>query len=466
MPNPEPREAVHENLEQALENARVKRIAVNIWFFFYKMSHFETNESFCDRPFIMSELGGGWPEKFVGDDGPPIANLVATGQPGVKGHWVSSVVRCSRTRSHLVVENTGVLRKSRQQRRAIAIPTRLRRRRSWRRKQGASAHPGLPPPLLSLGGELGSWPKPEVPLLVQEGWPKAGVVFRGVARVAGGSQEGCQNGGGRGRLLTVLASLASWRTKETKQHKGGYDLMNRKTVVSSGLTLAALAVLLTLPGNLRAGPTLLCHALVIGDARSLPWGSTSHWDAAETHYDLSHLAGDTLALLDPQMPVIVRMETLRRATLYAQRDPYVAKELLVRLQARAIASDAGGRPDALAWFDYGYLVECYKQTGWVPGSHGEGSTESELARRVDGYGAVEKAISLRGSAADTPQMEFAAALIGLEGPKPGQHRHAQTAMDAASKGQDSLLADNLYKVPFLGKDNAATALMQTMTAKK
>jgi hypothetical protein len=244
--------------------------------------------------------------------------------------------------------------------------------------------------------------------------------------------------------------------------------MNRKTIWSSGLTLMAVA-LLAVPARLKAGPPLLCHSLNIGNAKSLPWGAGAHWNADDANYDLSHLVADTLTLLDSQTPVIVRMETLRRATLYAQHDRFLAKELLGQLHQRAFAGEAslaaGGRPAALAWFDYGYLVECYKQTGWMPGSHGQGSSQAELAASLDGYGAVEKAIALRSPLADGPQMEFAAALIGLEGHKPGQRAHAQKAAAAVSKGQDGLLTENLYNVPFLGRENAATALMGTTMAK-
>jgi len=237
--------------------------------------------------------------------------------------------------------------------------------------------------------------------------------------------------------------------------------MNRKTIWSSGLTLAAVALLLAVPARLKAGPPLLCHSLNIGNARSLPWGTSAHWEAADANYDLSHLVADTLALLNSQTPVIVRMETLRRATLYAQHNRFIAKELLGRLHGRAFAFEAGGRPDALAWFDYGYLVECYKQTGWMPGTHGEGSSQAELAASLDGYGAVEKAISLHGN---DGQMEFAAALIALEGPKPGQHDHAERAMAGAA--HDPLLAENLA-THFLGDrtESTSTTLTKTVAAK-
>jgi hypothetical protein len=236
--------------------------------------------------------------------------------------------------------------------------------------------------------------------------------------------------------------------------------MNRKTLFPSGITLAALALLLVLPRNLQAGPPLICHALKIGSSRSLPWATapgSAHWDSTVANYDLRHLADDTLVLLSPQTPVIVRMETLRRAAIYTQKDRYIAKELLVKLRQRALDSEANGRSDALAWFDYGYLAECYKQTAWMPGSHGEGSVASELAASVDGYAAVEKAIRLRG---EDPQMEFAAAMIGLEGPKPGQQEHGRKAVAAASR--DPLLAENLA-THFIGDRSDVMRIMLTKT---
>jgi len=83
-----------------------------------------------------------------------------------------------------------------------------------------------------------------------------------------------------------------------------------------------------------AGPPLLCFPFDIGAARSLPIGHGS-WRAIDPRYDVSHLADDTLALLAPQTPVLVRMETLRRATLYAADRPEVATALLARLRDRA-----------------------------------------------------------------------------------------------------------------------------------
>jgi hypothetical protein len=178
-----------------------------------------------------------------------------------------------------------------------------------------------------------------------------------------------------------------------------------------------------------AGPPLICHAIAIGNAQSLPW--TSHdWNLSGTEtYDVKNLVGDTLAILNPATPVLVRMETLRRATLYAQKDPQVARELLVKLQARSSAAETGGHPDALAFFDAGYLAEAYKQ--WL------GKEPQNPATGVDGYASVKKAISLRGNDA---QMEFAAALI-LWNPTDEHREHVLRA--AAGAKQDALLAQNL-----------------------
>ena len=196
----------------------------------------------------------------------------------------------------------------------------------------------------------------------------------------------------------------------------------------SRLAISIVAVLLGFTTFAQAGPPLICHPIEIGQAKSLPWVEFNH--RGSTDYDLKNLSRDTLAILDSHAPVLVRMETLRRATIYARQDPQVAKELITRLQARAAKSDVARRPDALAWFDVGYLAEAYKQ--WM------GKGEPNPAAGLDGYNLVRKAISLRGS---DPEMEFAAALITLPSPDSVHRNHVQKAMEGAKN--DSLLAQNL-----------------------
>ena len=137
--------------------------------------------------------------------------------------------------------------------------------------------------------------------------------------------------------------------------------MKRNLARCSRFAAGILAALMILPAVALAGPPLICHTINIGSAASLPWSSDTWNLSGKENYDLNRLAGDTLALLDANTPVLVRMETLRRATLYAQRDPKIAKELLLKLSARATANDR----DALAAFDFGYLIECYKQANWL-----------------------------------------------------------------------------------------------------
>ena len=89
-----------------------------------------------------------------------------------------------------------------------------------------------------------------------------------------------------------------------------------------------------------AGPPLLCHPFDIGDARSLPWGPD--WSQGRSEYNVANLVADTEAILTPTAPVIVRMETLRRAALYASLDGKVARQLLQSLNARATAAERAG----------------------------------------------------------------------------------------------------------------------------
>jgi len=208
--------------------------------------------------------------------------------------------------------------------------------------------------------------------------------------------------------------------------------------------VTSILLLLALITPVLAGPPLICHRLEIGKAKSLPWIGNSWNLTGNENYDTRNLVRDTLAILDSNPPVIVRMETLRRATLYARNDAQAAKELLTRLHARTESK----QPDALAWFDLGYLAATYGQ--WLPKS------ENNPAAGLDAYALVRKAIELRGG---DPEMEFAAALITLRGPEKEHVEHTQKAM-AGAKG-DPLLAQNL-SLQFLGEKQTVA---ETLTSK-
>ena len=184
------------------------------------------------------------------------------------------------------------------------------------------------------------------------------------------------------------------------------------------------AILIGLTTFALAGAPLICHSIDIGSARTLPWVDLNY-RKGDGGFDLNTLPKETLAILDSNPSVLVHMETLRRATIYARQDQQVAKELLVRLHARA---ENSGSSNALAWFDAGYLAETYKE--W--------STTADPAAHVDGYAWVMKAIQMRG---EDPEMEFAAALITLRNFDRDHSGHVQRAMSGAQN--DPLLAKNL-----------------------
>jgi len=230
--------------------------------------------------------------------------------------------------------------------------------------------------------------------------------------------------------------------------------MTLRNIHSCRFAGGLIATLLCLATVAQAGPPLICHTIEIGQAKSLP--RISHnWNLSGGEiYDTKNLVRDTLEILAPATPVLVRMETLRRATLYARKDPVAAKELLARLHARATVAESSGHPDALAWFDVGYLAETYKQ--WLgqnlPHMTDGMRMDPNPAAGVDGYAMVKKALALRGPTlhGDDPQMEFAAALITLSGPQEEHHQHTLKAIAGAKS--DPLLAQNLA-THFMGQQS-------------
>src|SRR5262245_6273647 len=183
--------------------------------------------------------------------------------------------------------------------------------------------------------------------------------------------------------------------------------------------LLALTTAILVARPALAGPPLLCFPFEIGTAKSLPIG-TGSWKAIDGRYDTSRLIDDTLALLTPQTPIVTRMETLRRATLYAATDRQLATALLDRLQQRA---SIPGADAALAVFDFGYLVETYKQATFLFGE------PMKAAQSIDGYNLVAKASAMRGD----PALEFALAVMTRGNTRvAGEHRaHLARAIEAA-----------------------------------
>ena len=106
-----------------------------------------------------------------------------------------------------------------------------------------------------------------------------------------------------------------------------------------------------------AGPPLICHPFDTAGGTLIAWGSGSGWNTPLPSYDVKKLPAEVAQLLDTDAPVLTRMENLRRATIYAMKDPAVAHQLLTVVMGRALTPRSG----AQAWFDAGYLIESYKQ---------------------------------------------------------------------------------------------------------
>ena len=154
---------------------------------------------------------------------------------------------------------------------------------------------------------------------------------------------------------------------------------------------------------LYAGPPLVCERISIGDAKSLPWKDVNGWNGADASYPVvASLVSDTLGLLTPNAPLPVRMETLRRAAIYAAKSPATGTQLTTQLLARVADWEAAGKPAANAWFDAGYFVETLRQTAFIyrydmlsPAEKANWHARGEGAS-LDGKPWLEKAIRLGG----------------------------------------------------------------------
>ena len=209
----------------------------------------------------------------------------------------------------------------------------------------------------------------------------------------------------------------------------------------------SLVVLISLVIPALAGPPLICHPFEIGDAKSIAWNG-KEWRDVKKDYDLNQLVPDVMAILETDAPILVRMETMRRAAVYAvwslrdlkvgfdSKGDRTALALLDKIMARKNAAEARGlktKADKLALFDAGYLIETYKYIGFE-----ESSKKTTLTS--EGLAWVEKA----NDALDCPgEMEMALAIMlhNHPGQSDAQGKHLKIAVSKAAEG--SLLAKNL-----------------------
>jgi hypothetical protein len=204
------------------------------------------------------------------------------------------------------------------------------------------------------------------------------------------------------------------------------------------LCVLGLASLILPATWVLAGPPLICHEIKVPEGTSLPWGKEA-FDKA-SGYKVANVVDDTLKALSPEAQILVRMETLRRATLYIDRKQSSADELLGRLMARALDAEAVGKPDAMAWFDAGYLVQCLHQTGTAT-SFGPAVTKGAGATAIGGYSWVARAIAIAGS---NGELELAAALMTVDHRVPEHEQHLKRAL-ASNVAQGSPEAERLLE---------------------
>jgi hypothetical protein len=214
----------------------------------------------------------------------------------------------------------------------------------------------------------------------------------------------------------------------------------RRTVLAASLTLAAFA----LASPALAGPPLLCHPFDIGSAVSLPWSTDGSWASGRDGYDVTRVVSDTAALLTPATPVLVRMETLRRAAIYASRDPRAAAALMAWARDRVAAAERAGRADALAYLDAAYVTEAFREISYLDQKkefQGRGGMLRTLVGESDGYALVAKSLAARPG---DPTLEFAAALIAADKNRAAYEEHARKARAGADR--DALLARNIRQL--------------------
>jgi hypothetical protein len=204
---------------------------------------------------------------------------------------------------------------------------------------------------------------------------------------------------------------------------------------------SCVIALLTFATPAVAGPPFICHEFQIGDAPSLPW-TKGDWLGLSRDYDITRVVADTERLLTPSMPTLVRMETLRRAVMYASRDRAIAERLVAALTAR-VHVDTAGRTNALALFDAGYVLEAMSEIEML-GRHmgsdlaSRGRTLAGMTRPEKGQALILKSAELRG---DDAGIAFALALV-----MQAQHKQPHLARARAGARHDQLLAANMARL--------------------
>jgi hypothetical protein len=216
--------------------------------------------------------------------------------------------------------------------------------------------------------------------------------------------------------------------------------MTKKTAWLSFALVACAAVRLA-----AVDAPLLFAVLDIGSAQSLPWTAPANYLGIRDDYDVHHVVADTSALLTPATPTIVRMETLRRAAVYASRDREVARQLVAFVVGRVTVLPTPGPPEPIALFDAGYVIEVLKElqefglntkTLWALDR-----TIVGITRPYDGRALLEQSAAL---CPGDGSIQLALALLT---PSSVPNPHLRQAQAAAE--HDALLANSMARLQLL-----------------
>jgi hypothetical protein len=212
--------------------------------------------------------------------------------------------------------------------------------------------------------------------------------------------------------------------------------MRTAFIASTAVAVLALAI------PAFAGAPFLLTPFDIGFAKTLPWGNSRNSLGISEGYDIHRVVADTEALLGPSMPTLVRMETLRRAVVYASRDRKVADELVAFVIGRVTRLEAPGPPEPIALFDAGFVVEALNELQqFAAGSKVFWGVDRDivgLTRPYDGRALLEQSAALRPN--DT-SIQFALALVV---PQSQAEMYLRRARVGAR--DDALLANNLARL--------------------
>jgi hypothetical protein len=169
---------------------------------------------------------------------------------------------------------------------------------------------------------------------------------------------------------------------------------------------------------------------------------SSNFIGIRDDYDVYGVVADTEALLTPSTPTLVRMETLRRATVYASRNRQVAEQLMAFVTGRIASVPRPGYPDALALFDAGCVIEVMRELEqFAPGSKLFWARDRAIVGITQPYSPralLEQSAALR---PNDGAIQLALALV-----LPANEAEPYLRRARARAGRDDLLANNLARL--------------------